>query len=204
MDELVLYGDRRFVSPWVLSVWTALREKALPFRVEVFDLHAGEHRQGAFAAHNPTGKVPGLQHGDFWIGESLAILEYLEEAFPQAKRLLPEGARERARDRQVLSFLRTDLLEMRRCLPFEGVVGSERGPGLTEAAARDLGRLVRLVSTRPPLEGREPTLADYELAFALRRPIHHGVEVIADAQLFSEAIWQRPSVQSWVRHPSRG
>jgi len=201
MDELVLFGDRRFVSPWVLSVWTALREKALPFRYEALDLGAGEHRQGPFAAHNPTGKVPGLLHGDFWVGESLAILEYLEDAFPETRRLLPADPRDRARDRQVLSFLRSDLPELRRCLPFEGVVGNQPGPGMTEQASRDLARLLRVASSRAPLEGREPTLADFELAFALRRPIAHGVELLADVQLFADAIWQRPSVQSWVRQP---
>lgn len=199
MEELVLYGDTRRVSPWVLSVWTALREKDLPFRFETLDLAKGEHRFGEFAAHNITGKVPGLRHGNLWLGESLAILEYLEDAFPDTRRMLPAGAGHRALDRQVLSFLRTDLMELRRSLPFEGVVGSERGPGMSDAAARDLAKLLHVASLRAPLEGREPTLADFELAFTLRRPIAHGVEISAEAHRFSDTLWQRPSVQSWVK-----
>ena len=42
--ELVLYGDARYTSPWVLSVWTALREKGLAFRMATLD--AGRVRTG--------------------------------------------------------------------------------------------------------------------------------------------------------------
>ncbi|WP_373044981.1 glutathione transferase [Vulgatibacter sp.] len=204
MEELVLYGDRRLVSPWVLSVWISLREKGLIFGFERFDLARRENRGGAYEAKTLTGKVPGLRHGETWLAESLAILLYLEDAFPTHERMLPSSPRDRARDLQALSFLRSDLGELRRSLPFEGVVGSEKGPGMSEGALADLDRLLRVVATRAPLAGRAPTLADYELAVTLRRPIHHGVDIPEAARRYSDELWERPSVQSWVRHPERG
>jgi glutathione S-transferase len=41
-----------------------------------------EHRAGWYPARTLTAKVPATRHSDFWPSESLAILEYLEEAFP--------------------------------------------------------------------------------------------------------------------------
>ena len=59
-------------------------------------------------AHTPTGTAPVLQHGSLWIGESLAIVEYLEETFapPAWPRLLPADVRDRAHARELSSWLR--------------------------------------------------------------------------------------------------
>ena len=43
-------------------------------------LNRKEHQAPSYRAH--TGRVPALQHGDFWLAESSAICEYLAEAFP--------------------------------------------------------------------------------------------------------------------------
>jgi glutathione S-transferase len=60
---------------------------------------------GLSAAHKEksvTARVPGLVHGEFWLAELLAIVEYLEETFPPPEwpRLLPADAQRRARARQ--------------------------------------------------------------------------------------------------------
>src|SRR5688572_4105088 len=99
-EQITLYGDTRWCSPWVLAVWAAMREKGIPFEVRTLDLQKREHHEGDYPRLSLTGKVPSPVHGDVWIGESLAILEYLEEVFapPTHPRLYPESAVERARD----------------------------------------------------------------------------------------------------------
>ena len=81
-EGLILWGERNFVSPYVFSCFVALREKRLDFELRTMSLDAGEHREGDYPARSLTGRVPALQHGDFWLAESSAIDEYLEELFP--------------------------------------------------------------------------------------------------------------------------
>src|SRR5512147_2342483 len=102
-DEIVLYGNKDVSSPYVFSAFVTLTEKQVPFRFELLDLGAGEHRRQPYEAQSITGRVPALRHGDFWLAESSAIDEYVDEAFapPAYPRLYPEDARERARVRMV-------------------------------------------------------------------------------------------------------
>jgi glutathione S-transferase len=204
IDEPLLYCDARFTSPWVLTVWTSLKEKGVGFRPVLLDLARGEHRTSDYRSRTLTGKVPALRHRDLWISESLAILEYLEEAFapPEFPRLMPARAASRARDRQILSWLRSDLFELRRCLPFEGIFLPMSTPVVTALAREEATALVAMAATRLSAATQDgPTLADYELAFALRRLIHYkvGLEGRDDLVRWSDALWNRPSVQSWVK-----
>jgi glutathione S-transferase len=197
----VLVGDSRFCSPWVLSVWLALEEKGLPYRLETFDLERGEHR-GAHAARTLAGKVPALRHGDLWIAESLAILEYLEEVFapPSHPALFPATPAERAADREILNWLRTDLFELRRCLPYEGIFLGLAAQPLTPKAEAEIAALVSVAKKRVAVARPRLTLADLDLGLTLRRLVHYGVglEPAGPVRQLVEDVWRRPGVQKWV------
>jgi glutathione S-transferase len=202
-EPLTLICDARFVSPWVLSVWTALKEKQLPFIVETLDLAKGEARTPGFAQLSITAKVPALRVGGRALAESFALIEYLEDAYPTAQTLLAADLFERARDRQLMSWLRTDLFELRRCMPFEGVLdASFVPPPMTAEAHAEADKLLQIVAHRTvPSHVKHPTAADFELAFAVRRLIRFDRRDLANRGLavaFSNELWMRPSVQSWV------
>jgi maleylacetoacetate isomerase len=76
----------------------ALALKGLPYEYAAHHLlrGGGEHRSAEYRAANPQGLIPTLEHGGVAIAQSLAILEYLEEAFPAALPLLPRAAADRA------------------------------------------------------------------------------------------------------------
>ncbi|MCP4469790.1 MAG: maleylacetoacetate isomerase [Gammaproteobacteria bacterium] len=57
---------------------------------------------------NPQGRVPYYTEDDFRLGQSPAILEYLEEQYPSPA-LLPEGAREKAYVRQLSAIIACDI-----------------------------------------------------------------------------------------------
>jgi glutathione S-transferase len=203
-ESLSLIADHRFTSPWVLSVWTALKEKGLSFTVETLDLSKGEARSPAHVQASITGKVPALRVGNRVLAESFAILEYLEDAYPNAPKLLADDLFERARDRQLMSWLRTDLFQLRRCMPFEGVLDANFiPPPMTAEAHAEADKLLHIIATRTvPSHAKHPTMADFELAFAIRRLmrydkrdlLYHGLAVA-----FANELWNRPSVQSWVK-----
>lgn len=87
-------------SPGSWKVWLTLEHKKIPYRIEFLSYDAGDNQKPAFLALNPRGQVPVLVDGKFVLSESGAIVEYLEEKWPEP-RLLPGDARERARVRQL-------------------------------------------------------------------------------------------------------
>lgn len=60
-----------------------LEEAGVAYETQSIDFSAGEHKSEAFRQINPNGKVPALQDGDFVIWESLAISNYIADAYKQ-------------------------------------------------------------------------------------------------------------------------
>jgi glutathione S-transferase len=100
-----LYGYPPTRSIRVL--WT-LRELDVEFEFVNVDPTKGEHRRPEFLALNPAGKLPLLVDGDFVLTESVAIVLYLAEKYPE-KGLLPGGLRARAEVNRWLLFSATEL-----------------------------------------------------------------------------------------------
>jgi glutathione S-transferase len=75
---LKLYGGAR--SRASIVQWY-LEELAVPYEFVKLDMQAGEHRQPAYLAINPIGKVPAIVDGDFHLWESGAILLYLAQKY---------------------------------------------------------------------------------------------------------------------------
>ena len=72
------------------------------------DLVAGEHRRPEFLRVNPAGKLPTLVDGDAVVTESVAIVMYLAEKYPE-KGFLPANLRDRAQAYRWLLFAATEL-----------------------------------------------------------------------------------------------
>jgi glutathione S-transferase len=203
-DELVLYGDSKRESPYVFSCFVALREKGLPFELKTFSLEAGEHRQGDYAARSITGRVPSLRHGDFWLAESSAIDEYLEEVFPPPAHpaIYPAEPRARARARQVQAWLRSDLLPVREERPTSTVFGPPARAPLSGAAREAAERLLAGCEALLPAGAAHLfgafSIADADLALMLQRLVRSGDPVPERLRAYAEGIWRRPSVREWV------
>src|SRR5687768_4692934 len=115
MSDLTLYAESTWMSPWAFHAMVALEEKQLPYKLEVVPLPIPADVRAQLEQKAVIGKVPILVHGDVWITESLAISEYLAETFPSPHhpRLFPANLAERARARQIMSWLRTSLFALR-------------------------------------------------------------------------------------------
>jgi len=61
-----------------------LEELHAPYSLHVLDMKAGKHREAAYLAVNPMGKVPAILHGDVLVTEQVAIGIYLADLFPEA------------------------------------------------------------------------------------------------------------------------
>jgi maleylacetoacetate isomerase len=103
MQRCTLYHYWRSSASW--RVRWALAIKGVAFEAVGIDLVAGEQSTTAHQARNPIGRVPALVLEDGRsLGESVAILEWLEETIP-APALYPEDAWQRARTRQLVEII---------------------------------------------------------------------------------------------------
>ena len=100
-----LYGYPQTRSTRV--AW-ALEETGAEYEYGLINLKAGEHKQSAFLAINPFGKIPSLVDDGHVMSESSAICTYVAEKFPDAK-LIPSDAKGRAEYFQWLFFVVSEL-----------------------------------------------------------------------------------------------
>lgn len=82
-------------SPFAWRVQLVLEEKALPYEPVLLSFDKGEHKTPEHLARSPHGKVPALGDGGVTLYESSAIVEYLEERYPEPP-LLPRDPAARA------------------------------------------------------------------------------------------------------------
>jgi glutathione S-transferase len=200
--SITLYGDGFNISPFVFTVFVTLEEKQLPYTIELVKLHEKQHHQAPFRDQAVLGRVPELDHDGFRLGESLAIVEYLEEAFP-ARRVLPEDMRERAQARMVLTWLRSDLNPLRQDRSSETMFYQRADAPLTPAgqaaATRLVERALRLIPDGRTTLAKSWSIADSDLAFMLQRLGLNGHELPAKLRAYVDAQWSRPSVQKFVK-----
>jgi glutathione S-transferase len=206
--SLQLSIDADFMSPWAMSACVALREKGLAFELRKIDLDAGEQRQADYRTPSLTGRVPSLcVDGRFWLSESSAITEYLEERFapPQFAALYPREIEQRARARQVQAWLRSDLLALRQERSTEVVFRGARCAPLSEAAQQAADKLVAGASQLLAHGGEHLfgawCLADLDLAVMLQRLVQHGDPLPEALRGYAQRQWQRPTVAEWVGQP---
>jgi glutathione S-transferase len=206
--EIVLYGNTPVTSPYVMSVFVALEEKKLAYRLELLDLESGEQHRPEFVAHSITNRVPTLQiqepSGDVWLSESVAILEYLEERFapPEHAALYPRDRVERARVRLVQGLIRSDFMPIREERSTETIFFGHPIQPLSERAEAARLRLLRiaaaLVPPGKPHIAEQFSIADVDLATMLQRLVHNGDALPAHLADYANAVWQRPSIQKWL------
>lgn len=204
MNNLQLYVDSGFLSPYALSVFVVLHEKGLPFTWHGVDLDAGANLQPDYAAASLTARVPLLVEGDFRLSESSAIAEYLEARYPAPAyaAVYPQDEQQRARARQIQAWLRSDLLPLRQQRNTEVVFLRPVSTPLDEAGQRAAAKLVRVAEACLPdgaanLFG-EWCIADTDLALMLLRLVNNGDAVPARLADYARQQWQRPAVQAWL------
>lgn len=149
---------------------TYLGEKGLEIPFEMVNLIHGEHKTEAFLAKNPLGSVPVLELEDGeLLSESLAIIEYLEELYPDPP-MIGVTPLERARTRRLERI--ADLGVFSRVARYVHAIGSplpDREPDPATAAKmleelpEPLAVLEAELADRVFVAGDRPTIADCTL-----------------------------------------
>jgi glutathione S-transferase len=150
------------ISNYHNKVRIALLEKGVPFEE---DAACAPSQKEATLARSPLGKVPWIELDDGRrLTESQAIVEYLEDAYPQTP-LLPKDPFERAKVRELLTYIEWYAEMVARRL--YGQAFFRKGPvseGAKQAVEAELGKGLRalkgLAAFDPFIAGKALTLAD--------------------------------------------
>ncbi|WP_093086690.1 maleylacetoacetate isomerase [Sphingobium sp. AP50] len=103
---MVLHGYWRSTSSYRVRI--ALNLKGIEYDQVTHDLRTGEQAAPDYVALNPQRLVPTLDTGDVLLTQSIAIIEWLEEQYPEP-RLLPEAPHDRAAVRAMSDIVACDI-----------------------------------------------------------------------------------------------
>ena len=184
-------------SPAARAVMATLIEKSATFSVS--GLTPGAHRQEPHLSRHPFGKMPVLEHGDFSLYETQAILRYLDRILP-APALTPAKPREAARMDQIMGISDWYLFQgVNNIIGFHRLVGPRlMGLVADEEAIKEamprahvvFGELSRLLGDKAYLASSEVSLADLIVA--------PHVDFLAQTPEWSELTDKRPNLIQWL------
>jgi len=205
MTQAIVYGIPQ--STYTRSALMMMHEKGVDFALAPIEL-----RSDALYARHPFGKVPAFQHGNVNLFETMAIGQYVDEAFdgPALRPVDPVG---RAMDAQWNSAIIDYIYPT--AIPgylLKKIFAGEDGPNEAELqeGREKLGpqfdAMNEALTKSPYFSGDEPSIADY-LAFPIIWYLRSDAEVgpmIAERQALSDwadRIDQRASAAATVPPP---
>jgi glutathione S-transferase len=195
----LIFANRNY-SSWSLRAWLVPRHFGIPFEEELA-LLTGEGAKERLAALSPTGQVPVLVDGEFRIPETIAIIEYLAESFPE-KPIWPTGRRDRALARAAAAEMHAGFRRLRNAAPMN-LRGSYPGRVDVDEVAPDLKRLEALWGELLGRSGGPFLFGEFGAADAMFAPVAGRIRVydlpVSDmAARYVEAIYALPAFQEWL------
>jgi glutathione S-transferase len=204
MTLTLVIGNKNY-SSWSMRPWLAMRASGIAFE-EVFiplytDNKADKDRILSFSR---SGKVPSLVDGDITVWDSLSIIEYLAERFPEAG-LWPEDRAARAHARSISAEMHSGFLPLRN----ECGMNLHRPVGavtLSEDARANIARIeeiwtdcrTRYGKAGPFLFGAF-TAADAMYAPVVHRFRTYAIKVAPLAQAYMETVMALPAFAEWTK-----
>jgi maleylacetoacetate isomerase len=193
-----------FNSSTSYRVRIALALKGVAFEYAAVNIRTGEHRAADYVSTvNPSASVPAIVDGDFSLGQSLAVLEWLDEKFPEP-RLIPLERERRARVLELSYLISCDIhpvnnLRVLKYLDATLKVSPEQKSAWYQHWVKEgmegVERLLVKYGNGPWCFGSEPTLADCCLVPQIANALRMGCEL--DAYPRSLAVYRQA-----IEHPA--
>ena len=195
----MLIGNRNY-STWSLRPWLVLKHFDIPFEDEVLQL-SGDGWRDVLAQRSPTGKVPVLIDGDLVVPETIAIIEYLADSFPE-KAIWPADRAQRALARAASAEMHAGFAGLRSHAPMN-LRASHPGKVNIDTVTRDLHRLETLWGDLLSRSGGPYLFGAFTAADAMFAPVAtrirtYSLPVSDVAGAYVEAIYSLPAFQEWL------
>lgn len=175
----VYYASPSIYGRKVLAV---LEEKGLDYTVKPMSFSSGDHKKPEYEKLNPNGEIPTIVDDGMVIYESTAIIEYLNDEYPEPP-LLPEDSFGRAQARMIEDYCDLHFYKaIVKCLiksKFEGkpLEDADKAP-----VAAGLKRLEDYLGKQTYMAGNNVTLADFAVVTGLV-----SLEAVGIGELFTSA-----------------
>jgi glutathione S-transferase len=199
--QLVI-GNKNY-SSWSMRPWLALRANHIAFDEVFIPLYTGDDDKKRILGFTHSGKVPALIDGDVTIWDSLAIIEYLAEGFPEA-RLWPDDRARRAHARSISAEMHSGFVALRT----ECGMNLHRPVGaitLSADAHANIARIQQIwIECRERYGKYGPFLfgafggADAMFAPVVHRFRTYAIAVEPEAQDYMNTVMSLPAFQEWT------
>jgi glutathione S-transferase len=202
MALTLVIGNKNY-SSWSMRPWLALKAAGIAFDEVFIPLYTGEADKKRILGFSGAGKVPVLIDGDITVWDSLAIIEYAAERFPQA-RLWPEDRASRARARSISAEMHSGFMALRNeCgMNLHRPVGSI---DLSAGARADIARIQQIWIECCQRYGKSgPFLfgafggADAMFAPVVHRFLTYAIEVGPEVRAYMDAMISLPAFAEWT------
>jgi len=203
MTLKLVIGNKNY-SSWSMRPWLALRANGIAFEEIFIPLYTGnvadKERILSFSA---SGKVPALIDGDVTVWDSLAIIEYLAERFPDA-RLWPDDRAERAHARAISAEMHSGFVSLRNECGMN-LHRPIRAVALSQDAQANVARIQEIwIECRERYGERGPFLfGTFGAADAMFAPVVHrfrtyDIPVAPKAQAYMQTMMALPAFAEWT------
>jgi glutathione S-transferase len=174
VSDLVLYVGNKNYSSWSFRPWVALEAAGIAFTDHVipFDFPGGNPE---FTRISPTGRVPVLHHGAVRVWESLAIIEYAADLFPDAG-LWPKDIAARAAARSISMEMLSGFTALRGACPMN-MRREQRTIDLPAGVAGDVERIVAIWTEALGRSGGPFLFGEFCAADAMFAPVVNRFEI---------------------------
>lgn len=192
----LIHGNLNY-SSWSIRPWLVLTHFEIPFEAELAPLSGKGWREN-LRTKSPTAKVPVLVDGDLVIPETIAIIEYLAEGFPD-RDVWPSDRAARARARAASAEMHAGFNDLRNEAPVN-LRSSLPGRIPHDKVAADLARLERLWSDLLDRSGGPYLFGTFSAADAMFAPPAsrirtYDLPVTDTGAAYIEAIYALPAFQ---------
>jgi len=191
----------KLYSSWSLRPWLLMRALDIPFEETVIPMYFPDSKARMLDV-SPTGKMPCLIDGDIAIWESLAIIEYIHERFPD-RGVWPADRAARAHARAAANEMHAGFQALRNACPMN--LGKRFAPrDLGSDVADNVRRLEGLwAEARQKFGSSGPFLygkfcaTDAMFAPVVTRLDTYQVRVSPQARLYMDAVLAHPAFLAW-------
>ena len=198
----LVIGNKNY-SSWSMRPWLALKANHTAFEEIFIPLYTGDTDKKRILDFTQSGKVPALLDDDVRIWDSLAIIEYAAERFPQT-RLWPEDRASRAHARSISAEMHSGFAALRNeCgMNLHRPVGAIK---LSADARADIARIQQIWTECRERYGKSgPFLfgafggADAMFAPVVHRFRTYAIEVEPEARHYMDTMMSLPAFQEWT------
>lgn len=193
-------GNKNY-SSWSFRPWIAMKAKGIEFE-EILIPFDDEGGNPKFHEFSPTGKVPTLVDGRLTVWESLAILEYLADKFPDHG-FWPQPMEERARARSISNEMHAGFFALRRECPMN-MRRPVRAIEISQGVRDEIRRIEKIWSDCLSRHGGPFLFGDFTIADAMYAPVVNRIEIYALSDheavtAYSAAMKAHPAWQEWEK-----